>query len=274
MSNLPAMTPPPDYLDKNRASWNARTPVHVASEFYDMKSFMAGQCSLKDIEVDLLGDITGKSLLHLQCHFGQDSLSLARRGAHVTGVDLADQAIAQATELNAQLGTDATFICCNVYDLPSHLDEQFDIVFTSYGTIGWLPDLDRWAAVVARYLKPGGRFIMAEFHPVMWMLDEEFSAITYSYFNAGAIEEVVQGTYADTSAPIQTETVSWIHPLGDVLGSLLRSGLQLASFNEFAHSPYACFKHSEEFEPGKFRVRHLGSKIPLVYALEARKPAV
>jgi ubiquinone/menaquinone biosynthesis C-methylase UbiE len=111
--------------------------------------------------------------LHLQCHFGQDTLSMSRMGAQTTGVDLSDKAIDAARKLNQEINQQATFICCNIYDLPQHLDQQFDIVFTSYGTIGWLPDLNQWAALIARYLKPGGKFVFAEFHPVVWMFDND-----------------------------------------------------------------------------------------------------
>lgn len=265
------MLPLSDYIAKNRASWNARTPYHMESAFYDMPGFLAGANTLKEIELALLGDVSGLSVLHLQCHFGQDSLSLARMGAQVTGVDLSDKAVEKARELNEQLGTSARFVCCDLYSLPDHLEGQFDIVFTSYGTIGWLPDLDRWAGVVARYLKPGGRFIMAEFHPVVWMMDDDFSEVKYSYFNVETIEETVSGTYADSEAPILTENVSWNHPFSEVLGGLLRSGLRIAQFNEFDYSPYPNFRDSEEFEPGKFRIAHLGNKMPLVYAIEAHK---
>jgi 2-polyprenyl-3-methyl-5-hydroxy-6-metoxy-1,4-benzoquinol methylase len=113
----------------------------------------------KSIELELLGNVKGLSILHLQCHFGQDSLSLARMGAHVTGIDLSDKAIKTAQELNAELHLNAEFICSDIYDLPQHLNKQFDIVFTSYGTIGWLPDLNKWAQIIHHFLKPEGKFI-------------------------------------------------------------------------------------------------------------------
>ena len=132
-----------DYLEINRQAWNNKIDTHLKSAFYDLDSFLQGKSSLNDIELKLLGDVKGKSILHLQCHFGQDSISLSRLGAEVTGVDLADKAIASAKEIASKTNSTTKFICCDIYDLPNHLDEQFDIVFTSYGTIGWLPDLDR-----------------------------------------------------------------------------------------------------------------------------------
>jgi 2-polyprenyl-3-methyl-5-hydroxy-6-metoxy-1,4-benzoquinol methylase len=148
-----------NYIDINRKSWNSKVPIHVDSAFYDVAGFKAGQSSLKEIELELLGDIKGKSVLHLQCHFGQDTISLSRLGATTTGVDLSDQAIDVAQKLAEEVGSDATFICCDIYDLPTHLDREFDIVFTSYGTIGWLPEMDKWAKIVSKYLKPGGKFV-------------------------------------------------------------------------------------------------------------------
>ena len=267
------MSTPPDYLDKNRQAWNAKTAHHLASAFYDMPGFLAGHTSLKEIELGLLGDVGGKTILHLQCHFGQDTLSLARMGAVAVGVDLSDAAIEEGRKLNAQLGLSAEFICCDLYSLPAHLDRQFDIVFTSYGTIGWLPDITAWAGIVARYVKPGGLFVFADFHPVMWMFDNDFSRITYRYFNGEPIIETEQGTYADTAAPIATETIGWNHGLAEVIGALLGQGLVLERFKEHDYSPYNCFAGMEEVGPDKFRISSLGDKIPMVYALQMHKPA-
>ncbi|HEY0897662.1 MAG TPA: class I SAM-dependent methyltransferase, partial [Sphingobacteriaceae bacterium] len=179
------MDPLSDYIEINRQSWNNRTAAHLNSAFYDMPAFLEGKSSLKAIELKLLGDLKGKSALHLQCHFGQDTISLERLGATVTGVDLSDQAIESARSIAAQLGSGARFICCNVYDLADHLDGQFDVVFSSYGTISWLPDLAAWARLITRFLKPGGTFVFAEFHPVVWMFDDHFRQVRYNYFNTG-----------------------------------------------------------------------------------------
>jgi 2-polyprenyl-3-methyl-5-hydroxy-6-metoxy-1,4-benzoquinol methylase len=263
-----------DYINLNRQSWNLRTEIHIDSPFYDMEGFMKGKSSLKEIELSLLGDISNKSILHLQCHFGQDSLSMARLGARVTGVDLSDKAIEVAKDLSQQLGLNATFICCNVYELSDHLNSQFDIVFTSYGTIGWLPDLMKWGEIISRFLKPDGRLVFAEFHPVVWMFDNDFKEIGYSYFNTEAIIETESGTYADRQAPIHHQSVTWNHPLSEVFEGLIRNGLSINKFHEYDYSPYNCFQHTEEFEPGKFRIKHLGNKIPMVYALVASRRVV
>tara|TARA_B110000908_G_C10131753_1_gene392537 strand:+ start:168 stop:971 length:804 start_codon:yes stop_codon:yes gene_type:complete len=260
-----------NYIEINKQSWNNRTESHVNSEFYDMKGFLSGQNSLNEIELLLLGNIKGKSILHLQCHFGQDSISLSRLGAEVTGVDFSDKAISFAKQISTDTKSDTTFICCNIYDLPNYLDEEFDIVFTSYGTIGWLPDLNKWAGIVSKFLKPTGQFIFVEFHPVVWLFDDEFKKIAYNYFNTEAIVETEEGTYADKLAPISQEYVMWNHPLSEVISSLLDNNLQLSTFQEYNYSPYNCFNNTEEVESKKFRIKHLDDKIPMVYSLSAKK---
>jgi SAM-dependent methyltransferase len=260
-----------NYLDINKNSWNARVEPHLESDFYFVDEFLKGRNSLNSIELDLLGDIKGKSVLHLQCHFGQDSISLSRMGAKVTGIDLSDKAVDTARDLAKKCGTDTEFICTDVYNLPNVLNEKFDIVFTSYGTIGWLPDLKQWANVVSHFLKQEGEFVMAEFHPLVWMYDDDFEGVTYNYFNEKPIVETSEGTYADTSADIVQDYVSWNHPLSDVLQSLIDEKLTLENFSEFDWSPYACFKHLEEFEKGKWRITKFGNKIPMVYAIKAKK---
>lgn len=260
-----------NYIKINKQTWNDKTDVHVESAFYDNDNFLKGKSTLNAIELELLGDVSNKKILHLQCHFGQDSLSLARLGAKVTGVDFSDKAIAKAKEFNKKLNLDAQFICSDIYDLPNHLNEKFDIVFTSYGTIGWLPDITKWANVVSHFLKTSGKFIMAEFHPVVWMYDNDFKEVFYSYFNIETILEHEEGSYADQKADLKTTSVGWNHPTSEVLNALIQSGLELNSFNEFDYSPYNCFNETEEFAKGKFRIKCFGNKIPMVFSIEATK---
>ena len=243
-----------DYIKINNQTWNNKTDVHITSDFYDVASFLNGKSSLNDIELQLLGNVQGKKILHLQCHFGQDTLSLVRLGANVTGIDLSDNAIEKANEFAKKLEFEATFICCDIYDLPNHLDEKFDIVFTSYGTIGWFPDLNKWANIVSHFLKPNGKFVFAEFHPVVWMFDDYFKEVFYSYFNIEPIIEELTGTYADRYSDISAQTITWNHPTSEVLNALIQSGLEINSFDEFDYSPYNCFNETEEFEKGKFRI--------------------
>lgn len=260
------------YFAANKALWNAKTPIHIDTEMYDMEAFRAGQSSLRSIELEGLGDVAGKSMLHLQCHFGQDSLSWAREGAQVTGVDLSDAAIDQARALSDELNLPAEFVCCNVYDLKDHLKGQFDIVFTSYGTIGWLPDLDQWAEVINHFLKPGGTFFIADFHPVVWMMDDSFNEIAYSYFNKEVIEEEISGTYADPDADIQMLSYAWNHPLSEIITALIGKGLEIRDLSEYDYSPWACFPRLKQIEDRKWIFEHLEDKIPYVYSIKAQKP--
>lgn len=260
-----------NYIEINRESWNKRTDVHLESDFYDLDNFIKGKTSLNSIELNLLGNLKGKSVLHLQCHFGQDSISLSRLGAEVTGVDLSNKAIESAKKLVQKTNSNATFICSDIYDLPNHLNKQFDIVFTSYGTIGWLPDLNKWAQIVSKFLKPNGQFVFVEFHPVVWMFDDDFTKIDYRYFNSGAIVETSNGTYADKTADISPKSVTWNHGFSEVLNSLIKNGLEVNQFDEFDYSPYNCFNKTIEFEPNKFRIKHLEDKIPMVYSILATK---
>lgn len=262
------------YFNANKELWNKRTRVHVDSEFYDNDSFINGRSSLNSIELEELGVVDGKSLLHLQCHFGQDTLSWARLGAEVTGIDLSDDAINFAEKMAEDIGIDAKFICSNIYDLRDNLSGQFDIVFTSYGTIGWLPDIREWAKIVAHFLKPGGTFLIVDFHPYLWMYDDEFKKIQYSYFHENEpISEFVESTYTDKkdTADVASESYSWNHPLSDVTNSLIKAGLQIEHLNEYNYSPYNCFPNMIEAEEGKYVFEHFGKKVPHVFSIKAVK---
>ncbi len=258
-------------FNANRDLWNAMAEVHVRSAFYDVESFVAGRNSLTALELELLGDVVGKRLLHLQCHFGQDTLSLARMGAHVTGLDLSDVSIEKAKELADRCGLKADWIRANVLDLQPSLDNRYDIVFTSYGTIGWLPELTSWAKNISHYLKSGGRFIFVEFHPVIWMFDNEFKRIEHSYFNRKPIVEMQKGTYADINAPIEMEAHGWNHSLADVIGALLAAGLRLDRFMELDGSPHDCFTGTVKGSDGLHRINGFEGKLPMVYALICSK---
>ena len=258
-------------FEANRQLWNARVPHHLASRMYDMDGFLAGKSSLTAIELDLLGDVTGKRILHLQCHFGQDTLSLARMGAVVTGLDISDAAITEAKRLTHELGLKADWVLGNVVEHVPDLDGKFDIVFSSYGTIGWLPDLKPWAANIKRYLKPGGCLVFAEFHPAVWMFDNDFTHVQYSYFNRGVIVEEEQGTYADRDAPIKLASYGWNHDLGEVLTALINEGLVLERFTELDGSPHDSFANTVRGSDGLYRVKGMEGKLPMVYGLRKRK---
>jgi SAM-dependent methyltransferase len=260
-----------EYFNANKEGWNKRTAVHKTSAFYDVDGFKKGKTSLNKIELSELGDIKNKSLLHLQCHFGMDTLSWAREGANVTGVDISDEAINYANQLSAELNIPAQFICCNVYDTSKHLTKKFDIVFTSYGTIGWLPHLQPWAKVIAENLVQGGVFYIADFHPVLWMLDDDMENLTYSYFNDEVIITEQKGTYTDREAPIEYKEYGWNHPLSEILNALISEGLQIEFLHEFSYSPYNCFANVEQGVDGMWRFKDRGNKFPMMYSIKAVK---
>ncbi|WP_430935334.1 class I SAM-dependent methyltransferase [Saccharicrinis sp. 156] len=260
-----------NYLKINQDLWDRKTDIHFDSDFYNVKAFKQGKDSLNQVELELLGDVRGKRMLHLQCHFGMDTISLARHGAMVTGIDLSGKAISRAKQLNGELGMSARFIQSDVYQLPEMLDQEFDIVFTSYGTIGWLPDMEKWAQVISRFLKPRGRFVMVEFHPVVWMFSYDFKKVEFDYLNTGPIVEVQEGTYADTNADIKGKSVCWNHGLGEVQNALIKSGLEITDVQEYDYSPYDCFQNTVEIETGKFQIEGLQGKLPMLFSLVAQK---
>jgi len=250
----------------NRSLWNSFTEVHVESSFYDVPGFLKGKSSLTEMEVDLLGDVKGKSVLHLQCHFGLDSLSIARLGASVVGVDFSETAISEARRLNDELSLDAKFVCCDVDDLPQHLEGCFDIVFASFGVIGWHESLERWASVVAHFLGETGRFCFAEFHPVMGMLSEDSSRFEDSYFNSKVFVDTQGGSYADPGESGLGTSHSWNHSMSDLFAALESNGLQVSGLREYDYSPYSCFGNSVERE-GKFHVKGFEGILPLTFSL-------
>lgn len=270
----------------NQQAWDARVEVHAQSRFYDVDGFRSGQSSLTPLEERLVGDVSGKSLLHLQCHFGLDTLSWARKGAQVTGVDFSAKAIVLARRLAEEVGLSAAarFVECNVYDTRSHVQESFDIVFSSFGVTGWLPDLRPWAQVIKESLKPGGRFVLVEFHPYVWMsqVGPDLS-IRYPYFNRGPITEAGSGTYAERSAQISYREHGWNHPLADVITALLSVGLRLDQLAEYDSSPFDIFSNmvrkddqqpqgqpsaaSSSSRNAEFWFRDHPGMIPLVYSL-------
>ncbi len=264
------------FTDANRTLWDARVSVHEKSEFYDLPAFKAGAPALKPLELEELGAVDGKTLLHLQCHFGQDSLDWARRGATVTGVDFSGQAIGLARSLAAEMNLQAEFVESDIDSLPDNLTGEFDIVFTSYGALMWLPDIRRWAEVVARFLKPGGTFYVAEFHPASWIFDEEAEKleVKYPYFNTGEpLALPSTGSYADPDGSSGTfMEYSWCHSLADIITALIDAGLTLEFIHEFPYSIYPQFpKLMEEREDGYWRLKEGDGSLPLMFSIRAVK---
>ncbi len=262
------------FFQDNLKLWDARVEVHTKSSLYKMKAFLEGETSLTEIERDALGDVSGKSLLHLQCHFGQDTLSWARKGAKVTGIDFSPNAIAKAEEIRDQLDLNARFVTSNIYDLPEVLAGEFDIVFTSYGATPWLPDLEKWAAIISRYLKKGGTFYLAEFHPTLYIFNFDNYKVEYSYFNENKpYSEEVIGTYADKSDQTKGTEHFWNHSISEKVNALLKEGLQLVELNEYDFSPYNCFPNMVEREPGRYvwGADKFGVRIPMILSLKMVK---
>lgn len=263
-----------DAIHANQKLWDQWTRAHEKSAFYDVDAFRRGESTLCSIEIDELGgQVANKDLLHLQCHFGLDTLSWARRGARVTGVDLSDEAMQLATRLSQELEIPARFLCSDVLQLDKVLNDRFDIVFTSYGVLDWLPDLDRWAEVISNCLRPGGIFYMVEFHPLAGTLSDDGKSLFYPYFpHQEPIRLVEKGSYAAPDADMEGELFVWSHSLSEIMTALIGQGLQLEHFHEFPWSPYNCFAFTEEVTPGRSVVPGLEGKIPLTYSLQARKP--
>ncbi len=263
-------------MNTNRDHWNGVVSSHVKAPSYDVDGFRAGETTLRPIELEEVGDVSGKSLLHLQCHFGLDTMSWARLGARATGVDFSDEAISTAQSLSSELGLDARFICSNVYDLPDVLDEQFDVVFTSYGVLAWLPDLDRWAQTVAHFVKPGGTFHIAEIHPIESMMeyDADTDELRWEYpyfFQSEALRSECAHTYAAENAAANSPvTYEWCHSLGEIVTSLINAGLTIEYLHEFPFCCYQPFPCMTKDENGWWRLPEKYRDIPLLFSIKAR----
>jgi SAM-dependent methyltransferase len=263
-----------EYIRGNLEHWNEVTPIHARSAFYDVEGFKKGRNTLESIELEEVGDVSGKSLLHLQCHFGMDTLSWARLGANVTGVDFSEDAIDLARSLSKELGIEASFISSDIYDLPKVLNKKFDIVFTSRGVLCWLPDLNKWAEVISHFLKPGGIFYIVEGHPSMMVFDDSKDAtelkVRYSYFHKPEPDRwEPDGSYADRNAKVTTPSYEWTHSMGDIINALISSGLRIEFVHEFTLCSWRRFPFMEQDEAGWWRIK--GDKIPLTFSLKATK---
>ncbi|QSB13411.1 class I SAM-dependent methyltransferase [Natronosporangium hydrolyticum] len=244
----------------NRANWDERVPIHAAGSYYDLPGFVAGNETLRSFERAEVGDVKGKTLLHLQCHIGLDTLSWARHGATVTGLDFSAPAMAVAAELAQQIGVTARFVPADLYDAPGALDGQtFDIVYTGIGALCWLPDVAEWARTVAALLAPGGFLYLVEFHPVADVLADDGRTVEEDYFSREPMVVDDPLTYADPDARLTASlTVEWRHGLGEVVSALADAGLHLQFLHEHDHGHF-------RFPPGQ--------PVPQLYSLRAVKPA-
>ena len=257
--------------DLNREAWNIRAKKHLDTTFYDMSAFKSGASSLKEIELGLLPDLSGLKVLHLQCHFGQDSLSLARMGAQVTAVDFSEEAIAIAKVLSKEMDLPVHFICSDIM-VPDLLQgETFDLIFMSYGVLTWHEDLSPLAELIERCLAPDGRVLLVEFHPHMQMYNDSNTVIEHSYFMDGPIEGFQVGSYATEGDKDPIPYVVWNHSLGEVLNTLIGAGLILEFVQEYDFSPYPCFENLVQVDEERWMVEGLEGKIPMCFAVRARK---
>ena len=262
-----------DYLRSNQHLWNDWTTLHEQSPQYKLEEFRAGASTLRPIERHELTDVAGKTLLHLQCHFGLDTLSWAREGAIVTGVDLSDRSISLARSLSTELNIPASFVCSAVLDLPNVLSGQFDIVFTSYGVLNWLDDLKRWAAVVSHFLKPGGLFYMVEFHPFSRVFDSDSAELRVAnpyFYSDEPFRFEIQGSYA-ADGPTLLHGYNWNHSLSEIFNALIGAGLRIEAFNEFPFTLRERIAGMVQGDDGLWRLTGQHGMVPLLFSLQARQ---
>jgi SAM-dependent methyltransferase len=264
-----------DWLQTNRALWDERVAIHVDSEYYDVDTFLAGGSTLRPFELAEVGEVDGLTLVHPQCHFGLDTLSWARRGAHVTGLDFSHPAVLAARDLARRAGLRAEFVEANVYDAVRALGQRrFDIVYTGIGAIVWLPDIDRWASTMAELLVPGGCLYLAEFHPITEVFGEQDLTVTESYFDREAKLYDEPGTYADPSADtINTRSVEWQHGIGEVVSALAGAGLGIEFLHEHEFTLTPRWPFLRRGDDHTYRMPPDVAALPLMYSLRARSPA-
>jgi len=267
----------------NRANWDERAPAHAASPDYQLQRFLDDPAHLSDVvrfDVPRLGDITGLRGVHLQCHIGTDTISLARLGARMTGLDFSPTAIAEARALARRSDADIDFVESNVYDAVTALGaERFDLVFTGIGALCWLPDVRRWADVVAALLKPGGRLFIREGHPMLWALADTSSpddklVVEHPYFETA--EPLVYdegGTYVETDVVFTTTTShSWNHGLGEIITALFDSGLRVTQFVEHDSVPWNALPGlMAKSGPDEWSLIDRPKRVAMSYTLQAVK---
>ena len=266
------------YFKANQKMWDefAKEHFQIENEYYSVKAFLEGKTSLEEFELKEVGNVKGKTLFHLKCHFGLDTLSWAREGAIVTGIDFSGEAIRLARILASKANLTANFIQTNIYDLPRVLSEKFDIVYTSVGVLCWLNNLKRWAEIIAHYLKTGGFFYIAESHPVSQMFDndhQEELQLKYNYFHRPEpLEFTAEGSYASENSHMTPhKEYEWNHSLSDIINSLIQAGLKIEFFNEYPFTTYKAYAFSEKDSHGYYRLKNQKAEIPLLFTLKASK---
>jgi SAM-dependent methyltransferase len=263
----------------NFDNWQARVPVHLASKSYAIDEYLADPERLSGtVQFDRheVGDVSGKSLLHLQCHIGTDTLSWARLGARVTGVDFSPRAAEAARELFRRSGSPGRFVVSELYESLEVLREKFDVVYTGVGALCWLPDVAKWAQVVSQFLRPSGLFYVREGHPALWALDETRTdgalALTFPYFEGPALRWEEAVTYTEPKTVIdQPVTYSWNHGLGEIMTALLDAGLVIEAFREYQFCEWQALPWMVQGDDGRWRLPEKPERAPLMYSIRARK---
>jgi SAM-dependent methyltransferase len=263
------------FEDANRELWNKLTDIHVKS--YGVDRFKTGESSLDSIQLEELGDIRGKTLLHLQCHFGLDTLSLARQGAIVTGVDFSEKAVEQARRLSDETGIPARFIQSNVYGLENILDEKFEIVYTTQGVLCWLKDLKEWARIIAHFLKPGGMVYLMETHPILIIFNDTKKGsleIIHNYFHNDepTVWDDNAPDYSDPAYNWPSASYEWRWTISDIINSLISTGLIIEFLNEYDKTFYKALPDMIRDSDGYWVLPDYKGKLPLMFTLRARKP--
>jgi 2-polyprenyl-3-methyl-5-hydroxy-6-metoxy-1,4-benzoquinol methylase len=261
-----------DWRGLNRANWDDRVPIHLASSFYDLDGFRAGASTLRPFEAAEAGDVAGKRLLHLQCHIGLDTLSWARRGALVSGLDFSGPAVEAAASLAHSLGIDATFVVSDVYDAAeAFLRQRFDIVYTGIGALVWLPDIPRWARVVASLLAPDGFLYLVESHPLAQVLDDEAAGLVVArdYFLAGPEVSDWSHTYTDGPALEHVRSVQFQHGLGEIVSALAAAGLRIEFLHEFGFDTFGRFGSLQRRDDGTYWLPPERPRVPMIFSLRA-----
>jgi len=272
----PGPGPSPGPAALNRAHWEALARIHGQDEYYDEDAVEAGASSLHEPELALAGAVAGLDLLHLQCHIGHDTVSWARMGARATGVDFSAAAVARARELAARTGVDARFVEADVLDLPGELHRAFDLAVATYGALCWIGDLPGWARSAAAALRPGGRLVLVDLHPLYLMVaNVDPLVLDFPYADAGPIPDDSPGSYADPQAEVAaTGTVQWAHSLGEVVTAVAGAGLRVETLVEHVE---ADTDHRggilERGADGRVRWRCSGQDLPILFGLAASKPA-
>lgn len=261
-----------EWFETNRANWDERVPIHTGGDFYDVAGFIAGDERLRPFEVGEVGDVEGKSLLHLQCHFGMDTLSWARRGAKVVGLDFSKPAVEAAGRLASEMGLDAEFVHANVYDAKEALGGRtFDVVYTGLGALNWLPDIERWAEVASPLVAPGGFLYVSEFHPFTEVFGDDDLTVEHDYFHSGPMVWEEPGTYADFEAETtHNKTFEWNHGLGEVVSAAVAAGLSIEFLHEHGYTLFPRWPFLEKSGFDTYRLPEGTPKIPLMYSMKAR----